>query len=116
MTPHSANPSSYAATSPSGANGKAPTGIIPKGGSHGQIGTSGPGCTASGRLYRLVDRQGEPHPVLDDLYDSLESAWAEALNWCQANTGLELASPACIGIGVEVSTPAGSWRTLRHPC
>jgi hypothetical protein len=75
-----------------------------------------PGCKGSGRLYRLVDRQGLPHPVLDDLYDSLESAWGEALNWCEINAGLEIASPACIGIGVEVSTPAGSWRTLRHPC
>jgi hypothetical protein len=24
------------------------------------------------RHYRLVDRQGQPHPVLDDLYDSLD--------------------------------------------
>ncbi len=32
------------------------------------------------RRYRLVDLQGMPHPVLDDLYDSLEAAWSEALN------------------------------------
>ena len=26
---------------------------------------------AGQRLYRLVDQYGDPHPVLDDLYDSL---------------------------------------------
>ena len=30
------------------------------------------------RVYRLVDRQGNPHPVLDDLYDTCEAAWNEA--------------------------------------
>lgn len=78
-------------------------------------GAASPGCTASGRLYRLVDRQGQPHPVLDDLYESLESAWSEALSWSQAGADSDQATPACIDIGVEVSTPAGSWRTLRHP-
>lgn len=64
------------------------------------------------RLYRLVDQQGNPHPVLDDLYDSLETAWAEALSWWQEQMGGE---QAVIGIGVEVSTGSGDWRTLRHP-
>lgn len=80
------------------------------------IGAAGAGCTGSGRLYRLVDCQGQPHPVLDDLYDSLESAWAEALHWSEARGGGNPAGSACIDIGVEVSTPAGLWRTLRHPC
>lgn len=66
----------------------------------------------SSRLYRLVDQYGEPHPVLDDLYDSLEAAWTEAIGWWRDNFGPEQ-SP--IGIGVEVSTASGDWRTLRHP-
>ncbi|MFM7087059.1 MAG: hypothetical protein ACKOGI_03335 [Vulcanococcus sp.] len=70
-------------------------------------------CHAAGpRLYRLVDQSGEPHPVLDDLYDSLESAWSEALHWWNDNFGPE---QQVIGIGVEVSTASGDWRTLRHP-
>lgn len=64
------------------------------------------------RLYRLVDQSGEPHPVLDDLYDSLEAAWSEALSWWRDHFGAEQAP---IGIGVEVSTASGDWRTLRHP-
>ncbi|MEB3271396.1 MAG: hypothetical protein VKJ44_07090 [Synechococcus sp.] len=64
------------------------------------------------RLYRLVDQQGNPHPVLDDLYESLEAAWTEALNWWQEHVGAE---QPVVGIGVEVSTTSGDWRTLRHP-
>lgn len=80
-----------------------------------RIGAAAVGCTGSGRLYRLVDRQGQPHPVLDDLYDSLESAWAEALHWSETSGAGDQSATACIDIGVEVSTPAGLWRTLRHP-
>ncbi len=64
------------------------------------------------RSYRLVDQYGSPHPVLDDLYDSLESAWSEATLWCQAQAP---GGPEPLGIGVEVSTPTGNWRTVRHP-
>ncbi len=74
----------------------------------------GQSCAASAiaRQYRLVDSQGEPHPVLDDLYDSLDAAWAEALGWWQNQSG---SSQGPVGIGVEVSTTSGNWRTLRHP-
>jgi hypothetical protein len=64
------------------------------------------------RVYRLVDHRGDPHPVLDDLYDTLEAAWAEALSWWHDERGP--AAPP-VGIGVEVSTGSGMWRTLRHP-
>lgn len=67
---------------------------------------------AGQRLYRLVDQYGDPHPVLDDLYDSLEAAWSEAISWWRDHIGPEQSS---IGIGVEVSTASGDWRTLRHP-
>ncbi|MFM7314657.1 MAG: hypothetical protein ACKO0M_16105 [Cyanobium sp.] len=68
--------------------------------------------SAGPRLYRLVDQYGDPHPVLDDLYESLEAAWSEALHWWRDNVGAEHST---VGIGVEVSTASGDWRTLRHP-
>jgi hypothetical protein len=64
------------------------------------------------RQYRLVNGQGEPHPVLDDLYESLDSAWNEATNWWSQEIGT---SQGPMEIGVEVSTACGGWRTLRHP-
>lgn len=73
-------------------------------------GLSGPG--AARRHYRLVDQQGCPHPVLDDLYDSLDAAWEEARLWWQEEGG---GDHEPMGIGIEVSTGCGSWRTLRHP-
>ncbi|MEB3332882.1 MAG: hypothetical protein VKI83_10375 [Synechococcaceae cyanobacterium] len=41
----------------------------------------------SSRLYRLVDQQGAPHPILDDLDDSLEAAWADAQKWWRQHSG-----------------------------
>lgn len=64
------------------------------------------------RHYRLVDGAGAPHPVLDDLYDSLEAAWAEAIGWWRDQFG---PSHGPVEIGVEVSTTSGDWRTLRFP-
>ncbi|MEX1315544.1 MAG: hypothetical protein AB1Z22_00275 [Synechococcaceae cyanobacterium] len=64
------------------------------------------------RRYRLVDGRGAPHPVLDDLYDSLEAAWSEAIRWWQSHCG---ACQEPVEIGVEVSTASGDWRTLRFP-
>ena len=64
------------------------------------------------RHYRLVDQQGYPHPVLDDLYDSLDAAWDEARAWWREQFGNEREP---VGIGIEVSTGCGSWRTLRYP-
>ena len=69
-------------------------------------------ASSSRRHFRLVDQQGEPHPVLDDLYDSLDSAWSEAQSWWNEQFG---ADQAPVGIGIEVSTGSGEWRTLRHP-
>lgn len=64
------------------------------------------------RHYRLVDRQGAPHPVLDDLYESLDAAWGEAMDWWQSQWG---PSHGPVDIGIEVSTASGNWRTLRYP-
>ena len=79
-------------------------------------GLSGPGTSsflAQRRMYRLVDAQGHPHPVLDDLYETHEGAWAEAVRWWCLQVS---SSQEAIGIGVEVSTSNGEWRTIRHPC
>jgi hypothetical protein len=64
------------------------------------------------RSYRLVDSRGEPHPVLDDLYDSLDAAWSEAVGWWENQ---DQAKRDPIGIGIEVSTTNGDWRTIRYP-
>jgi len=70
------------------------------------------GTAAPSRHYRLVDQQGCPHPVLDDLYDSLDAAWDEARQWWREQFGHDREP---VGIGIEVSTGCGSWRTLRYP-
>ncbi|MCS5705626.1 hypothetical protein NZK27_05410 [Synechococcus sp. FGCU-3] len=64
------------------------------------------------RQYRLVDREGAPHPVLDDLYESLDAAWSEAMSWWHQQFGT---TTGPMEIGVEVSTQSGDWRTLRYP-
>lgn len=66
-------------------------------------------------LYRLVDHRGAPHPVLDDLYDSLESAWSDALQWWDTHVSSVSGRIEPMAIGVEVSTASGNWRTLRYP-
>jgi hypothetical protein len=80
--------------------------MAPAGGRHAAAGSG-----SAARVFRLVDRGGNPHPVLDDHYDSLEAALGDATLWWQDH------APAgeSMAIGVEVSTSAGCWRTLRHP-
>lgn len=70
---------------------------------------------AGQRLYRLVDQYGDPHPVLDDLYDSLDAAWSDARSWWEQAVGGRSERPEPMAIGIEVSTTCGSWRTVRHP-
>ena len=71
--------------------------------------------------YRLIDHRGAPHPVLDDLYDSLEAAWSDARSWWEQRVcGLADRSSSSgrvepMAIGIEVSTASGSWRTVRYP-
>ena len=65
------------------------------------------------RRYRLVDHHGQPHLELDEYFDSIEEAWAFATDWWQQQPPGEATSQ--IGLGLEVSTESGSWRTLRHP-
>ena len=67
---------------------------------------------STARRYRLVDQKGEHHPVLDDFYESIDSAWTAALRWWNSDID---AHNEFIGIGIEVSTSSGSWRTIRYP-
>lgn len=53
--------------------------------------------------------------MLDDLYDSLDAAWSDALGWWNQNVSSLSGRIEPMGIGVEVSTASGSWRTLRYP-
>ena len=63
------------------------------------------------RDYRLIDSLQQPHPHLDGLYESIDEAMADAIGW------LESMGPSAreTSIGLEVSTPCGSWRTIRQP-
>ncbi len=63
--------------------------------------------------YRLAGLDGQPHPVLDTPYESLETALAEASSWC---TGQGASCPAAQrGIAVQVRTATGGWRTIDYP-
>ena len=69
------------------------------------------------RVYRFVDRSGQPHPILDDHFESLDGAWEAAQAWL-GDRGLSapaMASALAEEFGVEVTTANGHWRTLRHP-
>ena len=69
------------------------------------------------RAYRFVDRSGQPHPILDDHFESLDGAWEAAQAWL-GHRGLSAAAmPAALAeeFGIEVTTANGHWRTLRHP-
>ncbi len=69
---------------------------------------------AENRRYRLVDRHGEPHAVLDDHFDSLEEAWELAQQWSWQKAGTSHDGDL-EEIGIEVSTGSGAWRSLRPP-
>jgi len=63
------------------------------------------------RSYRLIDAVLQPHPQLDGIYDSIEEAIRDAIDW------LEDLEPDAgqASIGLEVSTNNGDWRTIRQP-
>lgn len=63
------------------------------------------------RRYRLIDASFQPHPQLDGLYDSLQTALEDAHDWCRQVSGETMVS----SIGVEVLTTTGNWRTVRYP-
>ena len=64
-------------------------------------------------LYRLIALDGSPHPVLDAPYESIDAAEAAAQSWCSGQ-GRDL-SIQQRGIGLEVQTSCGAWRTIRYP-
>ena len=72
-------------------------------------------------LFRLTDRSGEPHPVLDDWFDSLESAQEAALSWlidqgliAPGTNSAEQLQHLSLYVGLERRTSTGAWRTLRY--
>ncbi|WP_415410848.1 hypothetical protein ACLM45_04655 [Synechococcus sp. A10-1-5-9] len=64
-------------------------------------------------LYRLVSLDGSPHPVLDAPYESIAAAEAAASRWCEGQGRSRSAFEQ--GIGLEVQTGCGEWRTLGYP-
>jgi hypothetical protein len=64
-------------------------------------------------LYRLTGLDGLPHHVLDAPYESIDAALKAAKVW---STGQGL---SCTikdrGIGVQVLTGNGTWRTVCYP-
>ena len=79
------------------------------------------GFPAEGRLYRLTDARGLPHPVLDELFEGRDQALEAALEWLQQQGLLDVHADArererqlALHVGLEMSTPSGDWRTLRH--
>jgi hypothetical protein len=80
-----------------------------------------PPISKRARVYRLTDGKGVPHAVLDECFESLDGALEAALEWIEqqrlveSDAGLsERHAALCLHFGVEVSTPSGDWRTLRH--
>ena len=65
------------------------------------------------RIYRLIGLDGCPHPVLDAPYESIDAALLAAKTW-SSGQGMNC-SLGKQGIGVEVMTSNGSWRTIRYP-
>ncbi len=65
------------------------------------------------KLYRLIGLDGCPHPVLDAPYESIEAAMFAAKTWCSGQ-GMNC-SISQRGIGIEVMTLSGSWRTIGYP-
>ena len=64
-------------------------------------------------LYRLIALDGSPHPVLDAPYESIDAAEAAAQSWCSGQgRGLSIEQR---GIGLEVQTSCGAWRTIGYP-
>ena len=64
-------------------------------------------------LYRLVGLDGTPHHVLDAPYESIESAIKAAKVWCNGQ-GMSCKIQNK-GIGVQVLTGNGTWRTVCYP-
>jgi hypothetical protein len=69
------------------------------------------------RVYRFVDRSGQPHPILDDHFESLDGAWDAAQAWLvdRGLNGTSMTAALAEEFGIEVTTANGHWRTLRHP-
>ena len=69
--------------------------------------------TLKTNLYRLTGLDGYPHHVLDAPYESIDAALSAARQWCNGQgLGCTIKDR---GIGVEVLTGNGTWRTVCYP-
>ena len=64
-------------------------------------------------IYRLTGLDGRPHQVLDAPYESIDAAKSAAQNWCNGQGSNCPISQK--GIGIEVLTISGEWRTIGYP-
>ena len=64
-------------------------------------------------LYRLIGLDGNPHYVLDAPYESIDAALVAAKVWCNGQ-GLSCTIKDR-GIGVQVLSGNGTWRTVCYP-
>ena len=64
-------------------------------------------------VYRLVGIDGNPHPVLDTPYESIDAAVNAARSWSSVD-GQDYSNDNNGTIGIEVSTSNGSWRTIGY--
>ena len=64
-------------------------------------------------LYRLIGLDGAPHYVLDAPYESIDAALVAAKVWCNGQ-GLSCTIKDR-GIGVQVLSGNGTWRTVCYP-
>ncbi|MEY3545305.1 MAG: hypothetical protein RLZZ247_1462, partial [Cyanobacteriota bacterium] len=70
-----------------------------------------PRTASATRLYRLTDRHGQPHPVLDECFESHELALEAAMEWLELQ-GLvderadqrERERQLALQVGIEMST------------
>ena len=69
--------------------------------------------TLKKNLYRLTGLDGAPHHVLDAPYETIDAALLAAKSWCNGQ-GLRCTIEDR-GIGVEVLTANGTWRTVCYP-
>ena len=70
--------------------------------------------TLKKNLYRLTGLDGYPHHVLDAPYESIEAAIVAAKSWCNGQQGLSCKIKDK-GIGVQVLSGNGTWRTVCYP-
>ncbi len=63
-------------------------------------------------VYRLIGMDGQPHPVLDTQYESMDAAIKAVKIW-NSKESVDCHDSSS-SIGIEVMTSNGSWRTILY--